>query len=69
MNGLLPKIDELRDITKTTKTAVIGISEPKFDSTFLDLEFTLKIMKFFISIEIGTGDLLLVTLEVTSATN
>ena len=38
INGLLPKIDELRDIAKRTKAAVIGISESKLDSTVLDPE-------------------------------
>ena len=33
INSLLPKIDELRDIAKRTNAAVIGISEPKFDSS------------------------------------
>ena len=36
INSLLPKTDELRDIAKRTKTAVIGISESKRDSTVLD---------------------------------
>ena len=35
---MLPKIDELRDIAKRTKAAVIGISESKLDSTVLDPE-------------------------------
>ena len=38
INSLLPKIDELRDIAKRTKAAVIGISESKLDSTVLDPE-------------------------------
>ena len=36
INILLPKIDELRDIAKRTKPAVIGMSESKLDSTVLD---------------------------------
>ena len=65
INGPLPKIDELRDIAKITKAAVIGISESKLDSSVLDLEI------YFENYEIlhfGT-DVLLVTLEVTSAIN
>ena len=38
INSLLLKIDELRDIAKRTKAAVIGISESKLDSTVLDPE-------------------------------
>ena len=37
-NSLLPKTDELRDIAKRTKAAVIGISESKLDSTVFDPE-------------------------------
>ena len=58
INSLLPKIDELRDIAKRTKASVIGISES-----------TLKIMKFFFSIEISMEEVLIVTLEVTLAIN
>ena len=36
INSLLLKIDELRDIAKRTKAAVIGISESKLDSIVLD---------------------------------
>ena len=38
INSLLPKIDELRDIVKRTKSAVIGIPESKLVSTVLDPE-------------------------------
>ena len=38
INSLLPKTDELRDIAKRTKAAVIGISGSKLDSTVLDPE-------------------------------
>ena len=40
INSLLPKIDELRDIAKRTKAAVIGISE--VDSTVLDPEIYIE---------------------------
>ena len=52
INILLSKIEKLRYITKRTKAAVIGILEPKLDNT----------MKFFVSIEIETGEVLLITL-------
>ena len=42
INSLLPKIDRLRNIAKRTKAAVIGISEPKFDSTVLDPEIYIE---------------------------
>ena len=42
INSLLPKIDELRDITKRTKATVIGISESKLDSTFLGPEIYIE---------------------------
>ena len=38
INSLLPKTDELRDIAKRMKAAVIGISESKLDSTVFDPE-------------------------------
>ena len=62
INSLLPKIDELRDIAKRTKAAVIGISESKLDSTVLDPEIYIE------NLEIST-EVLLVTLEVTLAIN
>ena len=58
----------MRVIAKRTKAAVIGISESKLDSTVLDSEFYIEIMKF-ISIKICTEVVLLVTLEVTLAMN
>ena len=62
INSLLPKIDELRDIAKRTKAAVIGISESKLDSTVLDPEIYIE------NLEISP-EVLLVTLEVTLAIN
>ena len=59
----------MRDIAKRTKPAVIGISESKLDSTEMIQKFTLIIMKFFVSIEISTEEVLHVTLEVTLAIN
>ena len=38
INSLLPKIDELRYITKSTNAAVIGISESTLDGSVLDPE-------------------------------
>ena len=38
VNSLLPKIDEVRNITKLSKAAVIGISESKFDDSVLSSE-------------------------------
>ena len=69
MNSLLLKIDELRDIAQRTKAAVISISKSKHDSTVLIQKFKLKIMKFFLSIEIGTEEVLLVPLVVKLAIN
>ena len=73
IDSLLPKIDELRDIDKRTKVAVIGILKSKLDpEIYIEIliqKFTLIIMKFFVSIEIGTEEVLLVTLEVTLAIN
>ena len=66
---MLPKIDELGDIAKRTKAAMIGISESKLDSNVLDPEIYIEIMKFFVSIEISMEEVLLVTLEVTLAIN
>ena len=66
---MLPKIDELGDIAKRTKVAMIGISESKLDSNVLDPEIYIEIMKFFVSIEISMEEVLLVTLEVTLAIN
>ena len=42
INSLLPKIDELRDIAKRTKTAVIGISESALDSTVVEPEIYIE---------------------------
>ena len=66
---MLLKIDELGDIAKRTKAAMIGISESKLDSNVLDPEIYIEIMKFFVSIEISMEEVLLVTLEVTLAIN
>ena len=66
---MLPKIDELGDIAKRTKAAMIGISESKLDSNVLDPEIYIEIMKFFVLIEISMEEVLLVTLEVTLAIN
>ena len=38
INSLLPKIDELRNITKLSNAAVIGINEPKLDDSILSSE-------------------------------
>ena len=40
-----------------------------FVITIAALKFTLKITKLFVSVEIGTGEVLLLTLEVTLAIN
>ena len=41
MNSLLPKIEELRYITKSTNAAVIGICESKLDTSVLDPKITI----------------------------
>ena len=38
INSLLPKIDELRIITKSTNAAIIGINETKLDESVLEPE-------------------------------
>ena len=38
INSILPKIEELREIAKLSKAAVIGISESKLDETVLEGE-------------------------------
>ena len=38
INSLLPKIDELRHIAKTTNVSIIGISETKLDASVLNAE-------------------------------
>ena len=38
ITSLVPKIDELKDMAKRTKAAVIGISESNLDNTVLDPE-------------------------------
>ena len=38
INSLLPKLDELRYITKWSETAIIGISEQKLDDSVLSFE-------------------------------
>ena len=42
INSLLPKIDELRYITKSTNAAVIGICESKLDASVLDPEISIN---------------------------
>ena len=41
INSLLPKIDELRYIAKSTNAAVIGICESKLDASVLDPEISI----------------------------
>ena len=47
INSLLTKIDELRNIAKRTKAAVIGISESKLDSTVLDPKIYIESYEIF----------------------
>ena len=42
MNSLLPKIEELRYIAKSTNAAVIGICESKLDASVLDPEISIN---------------------------
>ena len=42
INNLLPKIDELRHLTKTTDVSVVGISETKFDNSVSSGEFEIE---------------------------
>ena len=70
INSVLPKIDELRDIAKRTKAAMICITESKLDSTVLDPEIYIEnyeILHF--NRNWHGGEVLLVTLEVTLAIN
>ena len=41
VNSLLPKIDELRNIAKSSKAAVMGITETKSGNTVYDSEVTI----------------------------
>ena len=41
INRLLPKIEELSFIAKSTNTAVIGISESKLDASVLEQEISI----------------------------
>ena len=42
INSLLLKIDELRSIAKTTRAAIIGISESKLDKTVFNSEVAIE---------------------------
>ena len=42
VNSLLPKTDELRDIVDHTKSAIIGITESKLDSSVSDQEVNIS---------------------------
>ena len=42
MNSLLSKIDELRDITKYIKPAILGITESKLDSSITNAEVNIN---------------------------
>ena len=42
INSLLPKIDELKSIAKSTNAAVIGISESKLDKTIFNAEISIE---------------------------
>ena len=42
INSILPKIDELRQIVKTTNAAIIGITESKLDSATFDPEISIE---------------------------
>ena len=66
INSLVPEINELTDIAKRAKAAVIRLTKSKLDSTVLDPEIY-KIAKFFVSMEISMGEVLLVVLEMTLA--
>ena len=39
INSILPKIEELRNISKLSNASIIGISESKLDKTVLEGEF------------------------------
>ena len=41
INSLLPKIEELRFVAKSTSAAVIGICESKLDASVLDQEISI----------------------------
>ena len=42
INSLLPKIDELRHIARTSKVSVIGITETKLDESVLNNEINIE---------------------------
>ena len=47
INSLLPKIEELRIIAKSTNDAIIGISESKLDESVLETEIQIDNYKIF----------------------
>ena len=42
VNSLLPKIEEIRFIAKTSEATVIGITETKLDGTIFDAEIHIE---------------------------
>ena len=71
VNSLLPKIGELRDITKRTKATVSGISESKLDSTVLDPEIYIdnhEILRFNIN-RLGGGVLCYIKSDISYKLN
>ena len=54
INSLLPKIEKLQIIAKSTNTAIIGIRESELDESFWSLRFKLMTIKFFGVIETDT---------------
>ena len=60
INSLLPKIDELKCISKKTKAAIIGITESKIDILYLISKLTLQGVVFSHPIEIEMMVVLLV---------
>ena len=69
VNIVLPKIDELRDITKRTKAAVIGLWESKLDSTVPDSQIYVENYEILRVDRNWYEKVVLVTLEVTLAIN
>ena len=44
INSLLPKIDEIRHITKSSNLSVTGLSETKLDDSVFDAEIKLRVI-------------------------
>ena len=61
VNSLPSKIDELRDIMRHTKPAILGITESKLDSSVTDQEINISGYSILRNVEVEMEEVLLVT--------